>query len=223
MEPSLAISEMFKSIEGESSRAGLPCAFIRTVGCNLRCAYCDTQYARDGEGIRISVGEICTEVERFGTRLVCITGGEPLVQTHGVVALAEQLLAAGRTVLLETNGTIDMAPVPRAVVRIMDVKCPSSGESGKTVPANVEAIRPGDEVKFVISDRRDFDWAEAFLAQHWPHIERWEAGGPEVLFAPAHGALAPTKLAEWILEADLHVRLQLQLHRILWPERERGV
>lgn len=217
MEQALAISEIFKSIEGETSYAGLPCSFVRTVGCNLRCSYCDTQYAQSGDGIRIGLEEICEEVESHGTRLVCITGGEPLVQTEGVVALAARLLESGHTVLLETNGTFDLAPVPEGVVRIMDVKCPGSGESGKTLPENLERLTPRDEVKFVISDRADFDWAVAFVEQHELAV------GPQVLFAPAYGRLAAGDLAGWILEAGLEVRLQLQLHKLLWPERTRGV
>ena len=217
MEQALAISEIFKSIEGETSYAGLPCSFVRTVGCNLRCSYCDTQYAQSGEGIRISLEEICKEVASHGTRLVCITGGEPLMQAEGVVALAARLLASGHTVLLETNGTFDLAPVPEGVVRIMDVKCPGSGESGKTLPGNLERLTPRDEVKFVISDRADFDWAVAFVREHEL------AGGPQILFAPAYGRLAARDLAGWILEAGLKVRLQLQLHKLLWPDRTRGV
>jgi 7-carboxy-7-deazaguanine synthase len=217
MAQELAISEIFKSIQGESSRAGLPCSFVRTVGCNLRCRYCDTEYARDGEGLRLSVDEICAEVEAHATRLACITGGEPLVQAAGVVALAERLLGGDYTVLLETNGTLDLAPVPEDVIVIMDAKCPGSGESGKTLTQNLERLRPRDEVKFVITDRRDFDWAVAFVQQHAL------AGGPQLLFAPTHGVLEPRRLAEWVLAAGLPIRLQLQLHKILWPERDRGV
>ncbi len=217
MEPALAISEIFKSIQGESSYAGLPCSFVRTMGCNLRCTYCDTEYAREGEGIRLTVPEIRREVERLGPRLVCVTGGEPMVQAEGVVSLAASLLDAGRKVLLETNGTVDLGPVPAGVVKIMDVKCPGSGEAGKTLPGNLALLRPTDEVKFVISDRRDFDWAIAFVE------ERGLAGGPELLFAPAYGCLAGRELAEWILASGLDVRLQLQLHKILWPEKMRGV
>jgi len=212
----LAISEIFKSIQGETTYAGLPCSFVRTVGCNLRCSYCDTEYARSGEGIRITVSEICAEVESYGTRLVCMTGGEPLVQAAEVVTLAQRLLAGGHVVLLETNGTLDLSVVPASVVRIMDVKCPASGESGKTLPQNLALLRPCDEVKFVISDRPDFDWAVAYVHQHGL------AGGPHVLFAPAHGRLAQRDLADWILEAGIEVRLQLQLHKLIWPERTRG-
>ena len=217
MEPALAISEVFKSIEGETSYAGLPCAFVRTMGCNLRCSYCDTEYARDGEGIRLTVTEICREVERLGPRLVCITGGEPMVQAEGVIVLAGRLLEGGRTVLLETNGTIDLEPVPDGVVKIMDVKCPGSGEAGKTLPGNLALLRPADEVKFVISDRADFDWSASFVEEHGL------ADGPEILFAPALGRLAGRELAEWIMASGLNVRLQLQLHKILWPDKTRGV
>jgi 7-carboxy-7-deazaguanine synthase len=213
---SLALAEIFKSIEGETSYAGRPCAFVRTVGCNLRCEWCDTAYAQDGEGIRLSTEEVLAEVERFGTDLVCITGGEPLVQADGVVELCEELLERGHTVLLETNGTMDLSPVPEGVIRIMDVKCPSSGESGKLLPSNLSHLRPKDEVKFVIADRADFDWAVAFIA------ERGVAGGVEILFAPVAGRLEARALAEWILDAGLEVRLQLQFHKLLWPEQDRG-
>ena len=216
MEQALAMSEMFRSIQGETTYAGLPCSFVRTVGCNLRCSYCDTEYAQTGQGIRISVPEICTEVESYGTRLVCITGGEPLVQARGVIAVAERLLARGHVVLLETNGTLDLAPVPAGVVRIMDVKCPGSGESGKTLPSNLAMLRPQDEVKFVVSDRPDFDWAVTFVREHRL------TGGPQLLFAPTHGRLEGRDLAAWILSERLEVRLQLQLHKILWPDKARG-
>ena len=220
MAVSLAVSEIFKSIQGETSYAGLPCSFVRTAGCNLRCAYCDTAYAwDDGDAARLTVDEICRRVEPFGTRLVCITGGEPLLQPEGVAALARRLLAAGRTVLLETNGTLDLGAVPEGVVRIMDVKCPGSAEDGKTLPGNLELLGPRDEAKFVLTDRRDLDWAVAFVRERG----LGGRGGPAVLFSPAHGLLPARELAEWILEAGLDVRLQLQLHKLLWPERERGV
>ena len=217
VEKALAISEIFKSIQGETTYAGLPCGFVRTVGCNLRCSYCDTEYARTGEGIRLTVPEVHKEVESFRTRVVCVTGGEPLVQADGVVALCDRLLSADHTVLLETNGTMDFSPVPDDVVRIMDVKCPGSGESGKTLPGNLAQLRPQDEVKFVISDRPDFDWAVSFIGRHGL------AGGPQLLFSPAYGGLAGRELAAWILDEPVEVRLQLQLHRILWPDRDRGV
>ena len=217
MDSELAVSEMFRSIQGETTRAGLPCAFVRTAGCNLRCAWCDTEYACSGPGVRMTVGQVLADVEAFGTRLVCITGGEPLLQAEAVAALAERLLRAGRTVLLETNGSLDTAPMPDGVARIMDVKCPGSGECGTTLDANVAGLRPCDEAKFVLADRRDFDWAISFVREHG--LE----GGPHLLFAPVHGRLEPRELAEWILDAGIGARLQLQLHKLLWPERDRGV
>jgi 7-carboxy-7-deazaguanine synthase len=213
---SLAISEIFKSIQGETSYAGRPCTFVRTVGCNLRCAWCDTAYAQEGEGIRLTTDEILVEVKRLGTDLVCITGGEPLVQADGVIELAKELLDRGHTVLLETNGSMDLSPVPGGVIRVMDVKCPGSGESDKLLASNLAHLRPEDEVKFVIADRADFDWAVAFIA------ERGLAGGPEILFAPVAGRLEARTLAEWLLDAGLEVRLQLQLHKLLWPGEDRG-
>jgi len=213
----LIICEIFRSIQGETSYAGLPCTFVRTSGCNLRCSYCDTEYARTGEGERISVAEVCRRVEELGTGLVCITGGEPLLQADAVAELAERLLAAGHTVLLETNGTLDFGGLPEGVVVIMDVKCPGSGEDGRTLPANLERLRSRDEVKFVLSGRRDFDWAVDFLG-----VRGW-TNGPHVLFAPVHGRLASSDLAAWILESGVRARLQLQLHKIIWPDRDRGV
>jgi 7-carboxy-7-deazaguanine synthase len=217
MRDELPVSEVFRSIQGETTRAGLPCTFVRTAGCNLHCAWCDTEYARTDPGTRVSVGQVLADVEAFGTRLVCITGGEPLLQAGAVASLADGLLRAGRTVLLETNGSLDTSPAPDGVVRILDVKCPGSGECGTTLDANVAALRPCDEAKFVLADRRDFEWAAAFVR------ERGLEGGPHLLFAPVHGRLDARTLAGWILEAGIEARLQLQLHKILWPERDRGV
>ena len=217
MAATLAICELFRSIQGESAFAGLPCGFVRTTGCNLRCRWCDTKYAYAAAGETRPVRAVAEELISMDTPLVCITGGEPLLQTEGTVALAERLLGAGLTVLLETNGTMDVRPVPEGVIRVMDVKCPSSGECGRTLPENLEALRPRDEVKFVIADREDFDWALDFVR------ERRLVGGAKVLFAPVCDELAPQRLAEWILECGQSVRLQLQLHKILWPDRPRGV
>jgi len=218
LDPALIVCEIFRSIQGETSYAGLPCTFVRTSGCNLNCNYCDTEYARTGEGNRMAVDDVARRVEELGAQLVCITGGEPLLQAPAVAALGEALLAAGHTVLLETNGTLDFGRMPEDVVVIMDVKCPGSGESGRTLPNNLERMRPRDEVKFVLSDRSDFEWAVRFVRERG-----WEKAGPHVLFAPVHGRLPGRELAEWILDSGLRVRLQLQLHKILWPDRERGV
>jgi len=216
-EPTLAVCELFRSIQGEGTRAGLPCAFVRTAGCNLRCRWCDTEYARSGPGERVPVPQLVERVAAMRTRLVCITGGEPLVQAWAVSELARALLERGHTVVVETNGTLDVSALPEGAAVVMDVKCPGSGECGKTLPGNLERLGQGDEVKFVIADRADFDWAERFVRGHG--LEE----GPQVLFAPAHGLLEPRELAGWILGSGLDVRLQLQLHRIIWPERTRGV
>ena len=163
MEQTLVISEIFKSIQGETSRVGLPCTFVRTFGCNLDCAWCDTLYARTGEGTCMAVADVLRRVVAFGGRLTCITGGGPMLQPEGVCQLAERLMAGGQTVLLETNGTLDLAPVPPGVIIIMDVKCPGSGHTDVTLPSNLARLGPHDEVKFVIQDRADYDWAVAFI------------------------------------------------------------
>lgn len=218
MENQLAVIEVFRSIQGETSYTGLPCTFVRLAGCNLACEYCDTHYARTEEGRQMSVQEVLRRVRRAGGRLVCVTGGEPLLQAEPVARLCEELLAEGHTVLLETNGTRSLAPVPPGVVVIMDVKCPGSGEADQTLAQNWQHIGEHDEVKFVVSDRTDFDWAAAFIEQH-----QLLGGGPEILFSPVQERVRPRQLAEWILESRLDVRLQVQLHRLLWPEKERGI
>lgn len=213
----LAVSEIFKSIQGETTRAGLPCVFVRTAGCNLHCTWCDTEYARTGQGTELSVGEVFRRIRGLGGPLACITGGEPMLQAEAVCELARRLLEEGWTVMLETNGSIDTSAVPDRTVVVMDVKCPGSGEAEAVLPSNLKRLGPEDEVKFVILNRTDFDWAVAFLKQHGL------LGGPHVLFGPVAGRLAPRTLAEWILESGLPIRLQMQLHRLLWPEAERGV
>lgn len=217
MGPALSVSEIFTSIQGETSYVGLPCTFVRLFGCNLSCAWCDTEYAREGEIEHMDVEAVWREATSYGARLVCITGGEPLLQGEAVYVLLNRLLDAGHTVLLETNGTLDLSTVPEGVVRIMDVKCPSSGESGKTFPGNVSLLNSRDEVKFVVADRADFDWAVEFVR------DNGLADGPEILFSPVHGRLGATVLADWILESGVQARLQLQLHKVLWPGRERAV
>jgi len=215
MQEALPVSEIFRSIQGESSFAGLPCNFVRTAGCNLHCTYCDTRYAAEEEGTEMSLEEIVEKVESLGDGLTCITGGEPLIHPQ-VIPLCRRLLAMGPRVIVETNGTQDISRLPRGVVRVMDVKCPGSGECGRTLPSNFGELRQEDQVKFVISDRADFDWSVHFVRE-WKMTELCE-----VLFAPAHGRIAGATLAEWILESGLNVRLQLQLHKIIWPHRTRG-
>ena len=216
MEQSVQVVEIFASIQGEGIRAGLPCAFVRLAGCNLQCTYCDTRYACEATGEAMSVQDAAERAAGFGHRLVCITGGEPMLQS-ATPDLARLLAARGLTVLVETNGAVDLAPLPAEAVRVMDVKCPGSGECGKMFARNLDALRGGDEAKFVLCDRADFEWAAEFVRRHGL-VERCH-----VLFAPAHGQLAGSDLADWIIESGLHVRLQLQLHRILWPGRDRAV
>ncbi|MFZ5562856.1 MAG: radical SAM protein [Thermodesulfobacteriota bacterium] len=210
---SLTVSEIFYSLQGESLHAGLACGFVRMAGCNLRCAYCDTRYAYE-DGTLMEIGDIVDDLARFECSLVEITGGEPLLQKETPL-LIEKLLSAGYRVLLETNGTLDISVVHRACVRIVDIKCPSSGESKKNDPKNMDRLNDHDQVKFVIADRDDY----LFARQHARRISTIPAD--HVLFSPVHGVLDPALLGQWILEDRLAVRLQLQLHKILWGN-ERG-
>jgi 7-carboxy-7-deazaguanine synthase len=211
----LQVSEIFKSIQGESSYAGLPCVFIRTVGCNLRCRYCDTRYAYDG-GEQISVREILARVASYHCNLVEITGGEPLLQSHAS-DLATALMAKGATVLVETNGSQDISVLPQGTVRIMDIKCPSSGECASTRWLNVNQLGSRDEIKFVIADRDDYEWVKKILREKLAHTEA------AILVSTVFGELSPKDLAQWMLEDNIRVRLQLQIHKYLWPPDARGV
>jgi 7-carboxy-7-deazaguanine synthase len=210
----LFVSEIFHSLQGESSYVGYPCVFIRLSGCNLRCAYCDTRQAYEG-GTEMSIGQILDRVLSRQCGLVEITGGEPLLQDE-TPALAASLLQKGSAVLVETNGTQDIGLLPGGVIRIMDIKCPGSGESGKTDWNNIRNLRNTDEIKFVISHKDDFDWAKNVIQKHGLDVKA------SILFSPVHGKLNPAELANWILEDRLRVRFQLQLHKILWPGWERG-
>ncbi len=212
----LTVFEIYQSIQGESTHAGLPCVFVRLAACDLRCAWCDTPYAFTG-GRKMSVEEVVAAVGAYGCREVEITGGEPLLQKDAI-ALMERLLAAGHTVLLETGGHISIADVPRAVVKIVDVKCPGSGEAARQHWPNLQLLAPHDEVKFVIADRADFEYARD-VAARYDLAPRCAA----VLFSPVHGLLDPKRLAGWILEDRLPVRLQLQLHKYIWDPQARGV
>ena len=212
----LTVNEIFYSIQGESTRVGRPCVFVRLTACDLRCSWCDTSYAFH-EGARRSLDEVVADVERYDCPLVEITGGEPLLQ-EDVYPLMERLLAGGRTVMLETGGHRPIARVPRAVVKIVDVKCPSSGEAHRNDWENLGALAPHDEVKFVVSDRPDYDFARGV-------IERYGLAGraAAVLLSPVHGVLEPRLLSEWMLADGLAARLQLQLHKFIWPPGTRGV
>jgi 7-carboxy-7-deazaguanine synthase len=212
----LTVNEIFHSIQGESSHAGRPCVFVRLTACDLRCSWCDTPYAFH-EGRKMSVEEVVAAVDEVGCPLVEITGGEPLLQ-EDVYPLMERLLAAGRTVMLETGGHRPITRVPAAVLKIVDVKCPASGEAGKNDWANLDRLAPHDEVKFVVQDRADYEFARGVIARH-DLVSRVAA----VLLSPVHGILDPKTLSEWILADRLAVRLQLQLHKFIWTPTTRGV
>lgn len=215
MSRTLTVNEIFLSIQGEGLRAGLPCTFIRLTGCNLRCRWCDTPYALlEGEPAELS--ELLRRVEQLGCKRVEVTGGEPLIQP-GTIELLQMLCDAGYETLLETNGSLDISPVGGRVVRIVDFKCPSSGQAEANRWANVEHLTARDEVKFVVVDRGDFEFArDAVRGRELTSI-------CPVTFQPVAGQCEPAELAEWILAERLDVRLGLQLHKILWPGRDRGV
>ena len=211
----LRVCEIFRSLQGEGTRAGRPCTMVRLAGCNLRCAWCDTAYAWQA-GRERTVDDVLARVGRLGGDLVEVTGGEPLLQP-AAPRLLRRLLDAGAETLLETNGSLDLACVPQGVVKIVDFKCPASGQAEGNLWANVRHLTGRDEVKFVLADRADYDFARAAIAEHdLP-------GRCVVIFSPVAGRLAPALLAEWILADRLPVRLGLQLHRMIWPQRDRGV
>jgi len=212
----LTINEIFYSIQGESTFAGRPCVFVRLTACDLRCSWCDTPYAFH-EGRKRSLDDVLAEVDAYGCSLVEVTGGEPLLQEE-VYPLMRRLLDAGRTVLLETGGHHSTARVPEPVVTILDVKCPGSGEAHRNDWTNLERLRPHDEVKFVIKDRADYEFARDVVRRH-DLATRVAA----VLFSPVHGLLEPRAMSEWILADSLPVRLQLQIHKYVWDPETRGV
>ena len=214
--PALTINEIYASIQGESTFAGRPCTFVRLTACDLRCAWCDTVYAFT-EGHKESLDEILGEVRRLGVPLVELTGGEPLLQKNAI-PLMQQLLAEGYTVLLETGGHVPIGDVPPGVHRIVDVKCPGSGESARMHWPNLDLLTPRDEVKFVIADRADFEYARDVVATY-DLATRCAA----VQFSPAWGLIAPADLAAWILAEGLPVRLQLQQHKYIWEPSTRRV
>ena len=212
----LTINEIFYSIQGESTRAGRPCVFVRLTACDLRCSWCDTPYAFH-EGRKRSVDEVIEDVEEYDCLLVEITGGEPLLQ-EDVYELMTRLSDRGRTVMLETGGHRPTTRVPESVITILDVKCPASGESGKNDWSNLDRLSPHDEVKFVVQDRADYDFARDVIARHG-----LAGRAAAILMSPVHGVLDPKTLSEWILADRLPVRLQIQLHKIIWSPTTRGV
>ena len=211
----MKINEIFFSIQGESSYAGLPCAFVRLTGCNLRCAYCDTRHAYE-EGEERTIEQVIEAAEGFPTGLIEITGGEPLLQEE-TLSLVAALAERTRKVLIETNGSLSLEGIDARATAIMDIKCPGSGMSGRMLWDNLDRLRSHDEIKFVLTDRADYDWATEIIRKHRlpeRHI---------VHMSPAYGIMEPRRLASWILEDGLGVRLQLQLHKYIWPGVERGV
>lgn len=220
MNAALKVNEIFLSIQGEGTRAGTPCVLVRLTGCNLRCAWCDTKYAWD-QGETMSVEEVLRRVDRLGRRRVEVTGGEPLTQAASVELLS-RLCEAGYETLLETNGSIDISPVDRRVVRIVDFKCPSSGQSAANRWENVELLTNRDEVKFVIAGREDYEFARAAVEERQLPRRCTVIFSP-VVVPPGHGRVLAAELAGWILADGLDVRLGLQLHKIIWPDKDRGV
>jgi 7-carboxy-7-deazaguanine synthase len=211
----MRVTEIFHSIQGESSYAGQSCVFVRLTGCPLRCTWCDTDYAFYG-GHGPSIDEVLAKVHAYGCRLVEVTGGEPLAQPESLPLMA-RLCDTGYTVLLETSGAVDIAPVDPRVHIILDVKCPGSGMTDRMHWPNLSKLTAKDEAKFVLADRADYDWAREILAEH--DI----AGRCTILFSPVFGSLDVRQLAEWILTDRLPVRFQLQMHKYIWAPDMRGV
>jgi 7-carboxy-7-deazaguanine synthase len=212
----MLVTEIFKSIQGESTWAGLPCSFVRLSGCNLRCSWCDTAYGWD-QGTAQPIEAIVAQINQHCTGLVEITGGEPLLQAE-TPDLCRRLLDTGFTVLIETNGTLDISVLPEACIRIMDVKCPSAGVHVPFLADNLAHLARRDECKFVIANRGDFDFAADFASVHRLY-EKCNA----VIFSPVLTMLKPRDLAKWILDANIPVRLGPQLHKVIWGEETRGV
>jgi 7-carboxy-7-deazaguanine synthase len=226
----MQITEIYKSIQGESTHAGLPCVFVRLTGCNLRCSWCDSEYTFSG-GHRMTMEEVIEKVEQLSSDgLVEITGGEPMLQEREVVPLMQCLLDDGYTVLLETSGERPLERVPKGVVKIVDVKCPNSGEPDSFHMQNLDALDSGDEVKFVVSNRGDYEFARDFVAHH--NLARRVSA---VLFSPAfrkdssgtrdssHCLLDPRELAEWMLADNVSARLGLQIHKFIWDPALKSV
>ncbi len=212
----MVITEIFKSIQGESTFAGLPCVFVRLTGCNLRCHWCDTAYAFHG-GQKMTVDEVLTKVRQLGGKLVELTGGEPLLQ-EDVYPLSEQLLREGFQVLIETSGERFIGRLPRPVVKVVDVKCPGSGEGETFNNDNLDALEQKDQIKFVIADETDYRYALDFMDRH-----ALRGRVDEIIFSPVFGKLHPRQLAEWILRDALPVRMGLQIHKFIWDPDTKGV
>ena len=211
----LTVNEIFHSIQGESTRAGHPCVFVRLTACDLRCTWCDTPYAFH-EGRKMSIDDVLRAVDEYGCPLVEITGGEPLLQDD-VYPLMDRLLESGKTVMLETGGHRPIDRVPADVIKVVDVKCPGSGESDKNEWHNLERLAPHDEGKFVSADRADYEFARDVVSR------RLASKGGAILFSPVHGVLDSRLLSEWVLADRLAVRVSLQIHKFIWHPSTRGV
>ncbi|GMV99236.1 MAG: hypothetical protein AMXMBFR84_03750 [Candidatus Hydrogenedentota bacterium] len=214
--PSLRVTEIYKSVQGESTWAGLPCIFVRLTGCPLRCVWCDTAYAFHG-GTTMTVPNVVDQCLALDCPLVEITGGEPLAQKQ-CGALAQGLLDNGLTVLCETSGSFSLDRLPRAVIKIMDLKCPDSGEEAQNDWGNLDRLSPHDEVKFVIASRKDYEWSRDVVRTH-----RLNDRVHAVLFSPVFGSVDPKDMVSWLLEDRLPVRFQLQMHKFIWPPDMKGV
>jgi 7-carboxy-7-deazaguanine synthase len=212
----LTVNEIFHSIQGESTYAGAPCVFVRLTACDLRCSWCDTPYAFQ-EGHKVSLDDVMTQVEAYQCPLVEITGGEPLLQ-EDVYPLMDRLLRTGHTVLLETAGHLNIGKVPPQVVKIVDIKCPGSGEADKHDWGNIDRLLPHDQVKFVLQDEADYEYARQVVVKY--HLDKRCAA---VLLSPVHGVLDPKVLSQWVLRDRLPVRVQLQIHKYIWGPDVRGV
>jgi len=213
----MRITEIFYSIQGESSFAGLPCCFVRLTWCNLRCTWCDSEYTFTG-GAEMNVEEVMEQVRGYGCKLVEVTGGEPLVQKRECCELVTRLCDEGFTVLVETGGSLDTSVLDPRAIKILDVKCPGSGEQHRNFWPNLERLNPRDEIKFVIADRADFDFALDV-------IEKYQLGSrePRVLFSPVWGAVELKEFANWVMQSGVRARMQLQLHKYIWGPDVKGV
>lgn len=219
--PFLRVTEIFHSVQGESTWAGLPCTFVRLTGCPLRCVWCDTAYAFHG-GERMTLTAIVDRVRAFGAWLVEVTGGEPLAHPNAFI-LVERLLDEGLTVLVETSGAIDLGPLDRRAHTIMDLKCPGSGESHRNLWSNLDHVGPGDEIKFVVADEADWQWADRTIRERGldARVRRGELSA--LLVSPVWGKVDLDQLADWVLSSRLPVRFQIQLHKLIWGPERKGV
>jgi 7-carboxy-7-deazaguanine synthase len=212
----LLVNEIFYSIQGESIYSGRPCIFVRLSGCNLRCSYCDTQYAYE-KGEKMEIDRILRKVSELKCRLIEITGGEPLIQSETPM-LVSRLLDNGYVVMMETNGSLDISRVDPRCIKVLDMKCPSSKESKKNDVKNLKKLHSKDQIKFVIGNHEDYTFAKNIISSHCPDFP-----GNRILFSPVYDKMPPAELAEWILKDHLNVRLHLQLHKYIWPDKEKGI